>query len=211
MKSLFLKAPIGAVSALVLTACSSLPDLPDLPRTPLGRTESVASDTVGLPRARPGQIVIDNGDETVPTPYGGSGAVLSCQTVARDIARLTSLLGPDVEAPPPDTDTEASEAEDEGVIDRSSRFASSIAEDAPDLAADTARDTIVGLNPTRPVVRFLGRAGEIEAAAAQERELAQKRRAWLRGAFDVQACDRETLIEALSAYNLLNTSEDTAD
>ena len=207
MKSLFLKAQISAFAALVLTACSSLPDLP---RTPLGRTESVASDTVGLPRARPGQIVIDDGDETVPTPYGGSGAERTCQTVARDIARLTSLLGPDVEAPGPESDSEGMDEED-GVIDRSTRFASSIAEDAPELAADTARDTIVGLNPTRPVVRFLGRASEIEAAAAQERELAQKRRAWLRGAFDVQACERDTLIEALGAYNLLSTEQEGLD
>ena len=210
MKSPFLKAQISACTALVLTACSSLPDLPDLPRTPLGRTESVASDTVGLPRARPGQIVIDNGDETVPTPYGGSGAALSCGTVARDIARLTSLLGPDVEAPAPEPVSDGSDEED-GVIDRSTRFASSIAEDAPELAADTARDTIVGLNPTRPVVRFLGRASEIEAAAAQERELAQKRRAWLRGAFDVQSCERDTLIEALGAYNLLSADQEGLD
>ena len=69
----------------------------------------------------------------------------------------------------------------------------------------------MGLNPTRPVVRFLGRASEIEAAAAQERELAQKRRAWLRGAFDVQACERETLIEALAAYNLLSTEQEGVD
>ena len=208
MKSLFLKAQISACTALILTACSSLPDLP---RTPLGRTESVASDTVGLPRARPGQIVIDDGDETVPTPYGGSGAALSCQTVARDIARLTSLLGPDIEAPEPKPATSDAEDGDEGMLQRSSRFASSIAEDTPDLAADAARDTIVGLNPARPVVRFLGRAGEIEAAARLERDLAQKRRAWLRGAFDVQACERETLIEALGAYNLLATPENTQD
>lgn len=208
MKSFFLKAQIGMASALVLTACSSLPDLP---RTPLGRTESVASDTVGLPRARPGQIVIDEGDETVATPYGGSGAVLTCASVARDIARLTSLLGPDVEAPESEPAEMDAEDSDEGMMDRSARFASSIAEDAPELAADTARDTIVGLNPARPVVRFLGRAGEIEAAARLERELAQKRRAWLRGAFDVQACERDTLIEALGAYNLLNTAEDGRD
>ena len=207
MKSLFLKAQICVCTGLALAACSSLPELP---RTPLGRTESVASDTLGLPQARPGQIVIDDGDETVPTPYGGSGAVLNCETVARDIARLTSLLGPDLEAPAPDDEAEVGH-EDESVVDRSSRFASSIAEDAPELAADTARDTIVGLNPTRPVVRFLGRASEIEAAAAPERALAQKRRAWLRGAFDVQACERETLIEALDAYHLLSTPDAERD
>lgn len=199
MKNTLSKLLIPGAIALMLTACSSLPDLP---KTPLGRTESVASDTVGLPRARPGQIVIDNGDETVPTPYGGSGAAVSCPALARDIARLTSLLGLDIEAPRPESRADSDEQE-EGMLDRSRDFASSIAEDAPDLAADTARDTIVGLNPTRPVVRFLGRAGEIEAAAAQERELALKRRAWLRGGFDALSCDRATLIEAMSAYGLL--------
>ncbi|WP_375548800.1 hypothetical protein ABWI01_14195 [Oceanicaulis alexandrii] len=199
MKNTLSKLLIPGAAALVLTSCSSLPDLP---KTPLGRTESVASDTVGLPRARPGQIVIDDGDETVPTPYGGSGAAVSCPALARDIARLTSLLGPDIEAPRPETRTNSGE-QDEGMLDRSRDFASSIAEDAPDLAADTARDTIVGLNPTRPVVRFLGRAGEIEAAAAQERELALKRRAWLRGGFDALSCERATLIEAMDAYGLL--------
>ena len=202
MKNTLSNLLISGAFALILTACSSLPDLP---KTPLGRTESVASDTVGLPRARPGQIVIDNGDETVPTPYGGSGAAISCPALARDIARLTSLLGPDVEAPRPEVQTETDE-DSEGMLDRSRDFASSIAEDAPDLAADTARDTIVGLNPTRPVVRFLGRAGEIEAAAAQERELALKRRAWLRGGFDALNCERETLIEAMDAYGLLNAA-----
>lgn len=200
MKNTLSKMLISGAIALMLTACSSLPDLP---KTPLGRTESVASDTVGLPRARPGQIVIDDGDETVPTPYGGSGAAVSCPALARDIARLTSLLGPDIEAPRPESHTDSGEQE-EGMLDRSRDFASSIAEDAPDLAADTARDTIVGLNPTRPVVRFLGRAGEIEAAAAQERELALKRRAWLRGGFDALSCDRATLIEAMDAYGLLS-------
>jgi hypothetical protein len=203
MKNTLSKLLIPGAFALVLTACSSLPDLP---KTPLGRTESVASDTVGLPRARPGQIVIDDGDETVPTPYGGSGAPVSCPALARDIARLTSLLGPDIEAPRPDVQAETDE-DSEGMLDRTRGFASSIAEDAPDLAADTARDTIVGLNPTRPVVRFLGRAGEIEAAAAQEREQALKRRAWLRGGFDALNCERATLIEAMDAYGLLNAVE----
>jgi hypothetical protein len=203
MKNTLSNLLISGAFALILTACSSLPDLPG---TPLGRTESVASDTVGLPRARPGQIVIDDGDETVPTPYGGSGAAISCPALARDIARLTSLLGPDIEAPRPEVQT-ATDEDSEGMLDRSRDFASSIAEDAPDLAADTARDTIVGLNPTRPVVRFLGRAGEIEAAAAQERELALKRRAWLRGGFDALNCERATLIEAMDAYGLLNETE----
>jgi len=198
MKNLFAIATIPALILGALSACSSLPEIPN---TPLGRSDSVASDTVGLPRARPGQIVIDDGNETVPTPYGGSGAQLTCSSVARDIARLTALLGPDMEAPSPEAENDTET--DQSVIDRSRGFASSVAEDVPDLAADTARDTIVGLNPTRPVVRFLGRASEIEAAAAQERELALKRRAWLRGGFDALSCERETLLEALDAYGLL--------
>jgi len=189
-----------------LSACNSLAPLPDLPASPLGRTEAVASDTVGLPRARPGQIVIDEGDETVATPYGGSGAARSCPAVARDIARLTALLGADTEAPTPDAGIEGDDSRSD-LLEHSRGFASSVVEDAPELAADTAHDTIVSLNPARPVVRFLGRAGEIEAAAAQERELALKRRAWLRGAFDALECQRSTLMDAMTAYGLLTESD----
>jgi hypothetical protein len=106
--------------------------------------------------------------------------LISCPALARDIARLTALLGPDVRRPAGGADQQRTKTE--GMLDRSADFASDAAARAPDLAAeDTARDTIVGLNPARPVVRFLGGAGEIEAAAARERELALKRRAWLRG------------------------------
>jgi hypothetical protein len=37
------------------------------------RTDT-AGDAIGLPRAEPGEIVIDDGETTVPTPYGGAGA-----------------------------------------------------------------------------------------------------------------------------------------
>ena len=201
MKIALLSFALSGFAALALAGCSSNAS------TPLGATDGVAADTVGLPRARPGQIVIDTGDATVPTPYGGAGAPTSCAALAQDIARLTVLLGPDTEASPPQAATE--EESEDNMIDRTGRFASSVAEDAPDLAADTARDTIVGLNPARPVVRFLGRAGEIEAAAAQERELALKRRAWLRGAFDALACEHAVMTTALRAYNVLPA--DTAD
>ena len=184
--------------ALTITACAS-PDLGDI------FSGDTASDAIGLPRAEPGEIVIDRGETTVATPYGGDGAATSCPAVARDIARLTALLGPDAE-PPRETVMQETE---EGTVERAREFASDLGERAPGAAEDVARSTIVGLNPARPVVRFLGGAGEIEAAARLERELALKRRAWLRGAFDVQDCDHEVLVEALDAYNLL--AEQPAD
>lgn len=152
-----------------------------------------AEDVIGLPRSEPGQVVIDDGDTTVPTPYGGSGGELSCAAAAQDIARLTAVLGPDAQPRPVDDEDE------DGV----SGFASDLADGAPGAAEDAARSAIVGLNPARPIVRFLGQAGEIEAAARREREYALKRRAWLRGAFDALECDHAVLTEALGAYNLL--------
>jgi len=178
--------------ALTITACAT-PDLGDI------FSGDTASDAIGLPRAEPGEIVIDRGETTVPTPYGGSGAPTTCPAVAQDIARLTALLGPDAE-PPREVEIEETE---NGRVERAREFASDLGERAPGAAEDVARSTIVGLNPARPVVRFLGGAGEIESAARLERELALKRRAWLRGAFDVQACDHAVLMEALDAYNLL--------
>ena len=41
--------------------------------------------------------MVDEGDDTVPTPYGGDGSRRRCSTVSRDIARLTVVLGPDIE------------------------------------------------------------------------------------------------------------------
>jgi hypothetical protein len=178
--------------ALTVTACSTVDDV---------FSEDTASDAIGLPRAEPGAIVIDEGETTVATPYGGQGEAATCPAVARDIARLTALLGPDEEPAAPEVD--GHEDEDGLSLDEAGEFASDAVSRAPDMAEDVARDTIVGLNPARPVVRFLGRAGEIEAAARLERELALKRRAWLRGAFDVQACDPAVLDDALGAYNLL--------
>ena len=181
---------------LALTACGTSGD------DALGVSESGAADTVGLPRARPGDVVIDRGDATVPTPYGGAGAALSCASAARDIARITAVVGADVEP------RARNGAEEDGdLADDTVTFASDLAEDAPGLARDAARDAIVGLNPARPVVRFLGRAGEIEAEARRERQLAMNRRAWLRGAFDNLGCERETLLDAFRAYNLLQETD----
>ncbi len=178
-------------AALTLTACGSVGEV---------FSTDTAGDAIGLPRSEPGEIVIDDGETTVATPYGGSGETASCPAVARDIARLTALLGADDEPSPPRPE---SNEDDEDFVEEATEFASDAVARTPDMAADVARDTIVGLNPARPVVRFLGGAGEIEAAARRERELALKRRAWLRGAFDVQGCDRAVLEEALGAYNLL--------
>jgi hypothetical protein len=159
-------------------------------------SQGTAEDAIGLPRAAPGAVVIDDGDTTVATPYGGSGEALSCESAARDIARLTAVLGPDAQPPR----SEPSNGEDsDGVTE----FASDLVEGAPEAAGDAARSAIIGLNPARPIVRFLGQAGEIEAAARREQEFALKRRAWLRGAFDALSCDHAVLTQALGAYNLL--------
>lgn len=163
-------------------------------------SQGTAEDAIGLPRTEPGAVVIDEGDDTVSTPYGGAGAERSCESTARDIARLTAVLGPDTQ---PRREREAGEDDEDGVAG----FASDLVQDAPDAAGDAARSAIVGLNPARPIVRFLGQAGEIEAAARMERELALKRRAWLRGAFDALHCEPTVLEEALGAYNLLAAPE----
>ncbi len=180
-------------AALTVTACSTV-DVGDI------FSEDTATDAIGLPRAEPGAIVIDEGETTVATPYGGTGSDADCPAVARDIARLTALLGPDEEPAGPEP---VVGEDDPSRTEQAREFASDAVSRAPDAATDVARSTIVGLNPARPVVRFLGSAGEIEAAARLEREIALKRRAWLRGAFDVQDCDASVLTEALGAYNLL--------
>ncbi|MCR9130759.1 MAG: hypothetical protein NXI12_14710 [Alphaproteobacteria bacterium] len=181
------------VAAPVLTACAS-GSLGDV------FSQGTAEDAIGLPRAEPGAVVIDDGDTTVATPYGGAGEDLTCGAAARDIARLTAVLGPDAQPP---REEPAADADDDDVTE----FASDIVEGAPDAAGDAARSAIVGLNPARPIVRFLGQASEIEAAAQRERELALKRRAWLRGAFDALECDHAVLTGALGAYNLLAEPE----
>ena len=67
--------------ALSAGACSST-------RQNAGETASMArvettdalEDAVGLPRERPGPIMVDEGDDTVPTPYGGEGSRRRCST-----------------------------------------------------------------------------------------------------------------------------------
>ncbi|WBQ13395.1 hypothetical protein L2D00_01605 [Hyphomonadaceae bacterium BL14] len=165
-------------------------------------TREAGADAIGLPRERPGRIRVDEGDDTVPTPYGGEGARRTCSTTARDIARLTVVLGPDREAPPPehgDADDGADQDDDPTMMERGRDLAA----DAPDLARDQYRSLIVGLNPIRPVVRFVGRAGEIERAARTERELAMKRRAYLRGLHAGFGCGPHYMQRAFEAYGLL--------
>ena len=187
-----------ACSVLALGGCGSIGDV---------FSEDTAMDTIGMPRSEPGHIVIDDGDATVPTPYGGAGARLTCETVARDIARLTALLGPDLEP----EDAHAEQENEQGRLQQARNFASDLVDDAPDVAEGAARSAIVGLNPVRPIVRFIGQAGEIEAAARREQEIALKRRAWLRGAFDVQSCDPAILLSTLEAYNLITRSDEAPD
>ncbi|XBQ16085.1 MAG: hypothetical protein ABL308_14170 [Oceanicaulis sp.] len=173
-----------ASAGLFLTACAGTGDTLD--------PEDVAGDTIGLARQNPDQWRLETDAPTVPTPYGGAGEALSCAAAARDIVRLTVLLGPDDVADPP----EGADGEDEEEKRDRFEFASDLAEDAPDMAANAARDAVVGLNPARPVVRFLSGAGETEAEARRAYELALKRRAWLRGAFDASGCEHAVLLDA---------------
>ncbi|WBQ11304.1 hypothetical protein L2D01_05835 [Hyphomonadaceae bacterium ML37] len=161
-------------------------------------TREAGADAIGLPRERPGRIRVDDGDDTVPTPYGGAGARRTCSNTARDIARLTVVLGPDREAPPPETGEETGE-DDPTMMERGRDLAA----DAPDLARDQYRSLIVGLNPIRPVVRFVGGAAEIERAARTEHELALKRRAFLRGLHAGFGCQPRYLQRAFEAYGLI--------
>jgi len=188
--------------ALAAAGCSST-------RDNAGSTASMAreettdalEDAVGLPRQRPGRIMVDEGNDTVPTPYGGEGSRRRCSTVARDVARLTAVLGPDVE--------EERRQEEEAGHDHDSWLGHSahIAAQAPDAAADGARglyhSTIVGLNPVRPVIRFIGGAGRIEEEAREQREMAQRRRAYLRGLYDGFGCPPQQMRRAFEAYGLI--------
>jgi len=187
-----------AVSTIMLSgACSSRPQ--ESVGAFAGDTREAGMDAFGLPRERPlDSVMVDGGDVTVPTPYGGEGARRVCSTVARDIARLSAVLGPDLEAA---ALAQAEAADDERTVRERGR---ELAEDAPDLARDGYRSLLVGLNPARPVIRFVGRASEIERAARTQREIALKRRAYLRGLFDGFGCGYEYMDRAMRAYNLIN-------
>lgn len=190
-----LRLPLTACFALVaLTACASGGGEDDFDL--VGSTYAAGTDAIGLPRERPGQIMVDEGDETVPTPYGGTGSRRTCSTVATDIARLTAVIGPDVEREP---QTEQ-EREERSLWDRSRDLMT--AENAEEAALDAYHSAIVGLNPVRPVIRFVGRAGEIEREAREQRVMALKRRSYLRGLYDGYGCDRNYLIRVFEQYGL---------
>tara|TARA_R110002073_G_scaffold121380_2_gene263842 strand:+ start:21939 stop:22634 length:696 start_codon:yes stop_codon:yes gene_type:complete len=189
--------------ALAVSACSST-------RQNVGNfgreeTSTAVEDAIGLPRERPGPVMVDEGDDTVPTPYGGEGSARRCSTIARDIARLTAVLGPDIE----EVQRQQAEAEHdhEGWIGQSAHFASQ----APGMASDGAwglyHSTIVGLNPVRPVIRFIGGAGRIETDAREQREMAQRRRAYLRGIYDGFGCPPLQMRRAFEAYGLVEAHE----
>ncbi|OLF72409.1 hypothetical protein AWH62_10125 [Maricaulis sp. W15] len=169
-------------------------------------TAEALEDAVGLPRERPGRIMVDEGEETVPTPYGGDGSPRRCSTVSQDIARLTVVLGPDIEE-----EQRLAEEEDHD-HDTWMGQSAHIAAQAPDAAADGARglyhSTIVGLNPVRPVVRFLGGAGRIEREAREQREMAQRRRAYLRGLYDGFGCPPAQMRRAFEAYGLVEAEQE---
>jgi len=190
------------LAALAATACSSTRqragEATDFAQS---ETRTAISDAAGLPRRRPGQIMVDEGDDTVPTPYGGEGSRRRCSTVARDIARLTVVLGPDIE------EVQRREAEDapddDGWLSRGAHAASRAPGAAADGARSLYRSTIVGLNPVRPVVRFIGGAGRIEREADQQRDYAQRRRSYLRGLYDGFGCPPAQMRRAFAAYGLV--------
>ncbi|WP_233346966.1 hypothetical protein [Hyphobacterium sp. CCMP332] len=70
LTSLLPSMPVILAIAVSLSACASN----SVTGTGVDETRSAVSDAVGLPRDRPGEIMVDEGDETVPTPYGGEGA-----------------------------------------------------------------------------------------------------------------------------------------
>lgn len=191
------------VVALAAGACSTTTEGAE--NFALDETGNAMSDAVGMPRERPGPIMVDEGNDTVPTPYGGEGSARRCSTVARDIARLTVVLGPDVEEA--QRQQAETEREDRSWIDHSTQFASQ----APELASDGARSlyhsTIVGLNPARPVIRFIGGAGRIETDARERREMAQRRRAYLRGIYDGFGCPASAIRDAFVTYGLIEAGD----
>lgn len=193
---------VCVLAALAATACSSTRqragDASDFAQT---ETRVALEDAAGLPRRRPGAVMVDEGDDTVPTPYGGEGSRRRCSTVARDIARLTVILGPDIE------EVQRREAEenqeDAGWVSRGARAASRAPGAAASGARSLYRSSIVGLNPVRPVVRFIGGAGRIEREADQQRDYAQRRRGYLRGLYDGFGCPPAQMRRAFEAYGLV--------
>lgn len=194
----YLSIFLCCTAALAATACSSTRSTASMARN---ETADALEDAVGLPRQRPGAIMVDEGDDTVPTPYGGEGSRRRCSSVAQDIARLTVVLGPDVE------EEQRLAEEHDHDHDTWMGQGAHIAAQAPDAAADGARSlyrsSIVGLNPVRPIIRFIGRAGQIESEAREQHDMAQRRRAYLRGLYDGFGCPPAQMRRAFEAYGLV--------
>lgn len=144
--------------------------------------------------------MVDEGNATVPTPYGGEGARRVCSTTARDIARLTAVLGAEHIYVPEEREGETEE--ERSWRERSSMWASRGGNAVTQGARDLYHSAIVGLNPARPVIRFVGRAGEIEREARDQRMTALNRRAYLRGLFDGFGCSESYLTRAFNEYGL---------
>ncbi|KPP83060.1 MAG: lipoprotein [Oceanicaulis sp. HLUCCA04] len=187
-----------ALCALAMTACTTSRETID---EAAGRTMPAAYDALGAPRERPGAVMVEEDERTVPTPYGGTGARRVCSTVATDIARLTAVLGPDTEQPPAPTET-AEEARERSVWDSGQDLLSRAPDAAQDAAVDAYYSAIVGLNPVRPVARFVQNSARIEAQARAQREMADRRRAYLRGLFDGFGCNRRVLEQTFIRYGL---------
>jgi hypothetical protein len=183
-----------------LTACSTAGRAGSLGSAGVETTQSALSDALGRPQDRPGRIMVDEGDNTVPTPYGGEGARRVCSTTARDIARLTSVLGPENIYVPDQREDETQE--ERSWRERSMMWADRSGSAVSQGARDLYHSAIVGLNPARPVLRFVGRAGEIEREAREQRITALNRRAYLRGLFDGFGCGESYLTRAFDEYGL---------
>lgn len=193
----------GISGALVLAACSTTGDTI---QEAGDRTMPAARDALGAPRETPGPVMVEEDERTVPTPYGGLGARRVCSTVATDIARLTVVLGPDREAPPPAEETEA-EARERSMWDSGQDLLARAPDAAQDAAVDAYYSAIVGLNPVRPVARFVQGSARIEAEARAQREMAWARRAYLRGLFDGYGCNRRVLEQTFIRYGLAEAEE----
>ncbi|WP_421786176.1 hypothetical protein [Hyphobacterium sp.] len=197
MKNTCFLAVFGVVA---LTACSTAGRAGDLGSASVETTQTAFSDALGRPQDRPGRIMVDEGDNTVPTPYGGEGARRVCSTTARDIARLTAVLGPEVIYVPDERSDETSE--ERSWRERSMMWAGRSGSAVSQGARDLYHSAIVGLNPARPVLRFVGRAGEIEREAREQQTTALNRRAYLRGLFDGFGCGESYLTRAFDEYDL---------
>ncbi|TRO95156.1 hypothetical protein FKB34_09510 [Glycocaulis profundi] len=196
-KPLLRLLPAAACGMVLLAAGCATPVV----ETAMSQTGAAASDAIGMPRERPGPVLADADDPTVPTPYGGHGSDRVCLPVARDIARLTMVLGPDSEVEAGRDSEETSE--DRTLWDRGRDLLSRAPDAAEDASGDAYRSAIVGLNPARPVGRYVFRADQIESQAREARQMAQKRRAYLRGMFDGQQCRRTVLEDAFREYGLM--------